>query len=1574
VRAQEPDAPGMLLAKVTPPERAFVLDYQANIGTNDFTFQADTTYVVLGRLDLYGTTTFEGSAVIKATNVYGADLWVHGPMVWDTGLYRPVVFTSKDDDSVGQPLPGSTGNPQRQQHVGLVVAQSGTVRGARFLYARTALCPVTASLTAEDVQFVDCGNAIDAWGQPVTVRNGLFSQINNLVASHIANLTVAGEHWTGDAFGALVTTTNYTLAALNLTNCLFTAGTTWVAGTNNPTLNTNSVVWLANSSGVYQTAGAGRYYLAESSTYRNAGATNLSASAQALIQPRTTAPPLVLSNTTITVDTTLSPQAPRDTDTPDLGYHAAPLDYLCSQVFVTNALLQVAPGTALGHGGGPGLVILGQGRVQAEGTAPQPVTFAAYPGVQEQPVRWPAGSPTPGYPLRAYRYGTSGGEGRLRFVQFFGTGLPTLAVYQSSEWTFNPLDVRHCQFYHVSLQLDQAPTNEVTRASLVNNLFVRAPILQDFLSGDYGGVDFQANTLHGGYPYGLYVESYGAPADRWRVQDNLFHESAVFMWNADHSYNAYATNAYAGANTYTEPALTTNDLTLASFAFDTGALGGYYLPTNSPLLNAGSLPNAASVGLYHFTTQTNQTKEGATRLDLGYHHVAVTNGLPVDTDNDGLPDYQDEDADGDGLPDAWEFEHFGNLSEDWDGDYDGDGTTNSDEYLDGTDPNTFSLMTQYETLQTTNRTVTGACLVFAGVPASMTVLVNDTNVATATWAPFASNFTATLPNTDGVHTVVLAVRGMSPNIPAVLDATDITLDRVPPVLCLTNPASTTVSKPYLQLQGWANEPLANLAYDLTNAVVTLTNEPAYVVDQYFDTNQFDFTTNYFQAYDLELTNGANAITLRVSDLAGNVTTTNFTVTLSYASATNSPVLALIWPTNGTALSGDTFFLRGHINDETARLWAENVIGGVTNEFPGLVERDGMFWVESLPLATGTNWFNVKALDAAGNLSSTNLAVVQSSVSLAITSTPEGDALYTPFGTVSGAVTATNPAYNVTVNGVAAAVDAYGNWTAENVPVLGRGTATFTAVAAGAGGAPVSGVAAAEEKPARVEIHEYDADKYSEDHWSGGYFERRVSVKIHTNSPVLGPLGAVADWYTNSTSWSKYYYLWTTTNAITEWSLPGDSGSSPSIYDPDGSIRCLPEQDVLYPAFQGWFPYYITHYYARSVSNYWSYPDGDSATAGVKAQTMMKLHTGGKSGSERKHLIHIEAWAEQYGRPPGGIGPSGFPWWDTPVTNIPPTKIFVLDEPLIPRSSGSKGDLYRVLPDNESPALGLQVPGVKHYGAWATATRHELLHETLHPALADTDLARTNLGVGEYVECWLDPGNLPGDAVWTASSGGWWETNVGNCVWYIAPSNAATVTVTAKVAGKAELSITFNVKEPTGYAKPPTHLAGTIPMTPTNTQAGAGMKNWVYIAPTDVSFYRIQMKEASGPATNKWGCYTNSSIVTQHYNDVWYDVSENNVWSSVPDTAEGRIDSADMPPPGGWVAGGLTWRIPVYWTIGAQAGQRDTDPELKLTLMTHWNQGFEVDNAGKYTVTKFDAIASRTLDDHYETSETPNPNQ
>ena len=44
------------------------------------------------------------------------------------------------------------------------------------------------------------------------------------------------------------------------------------------------------------------------------------------------------------------------------------------------------------------------------------------------------------------------------------------------------------------------------------------------------------------------------------------------------------------------------------------------------------------------------------------------------------------DTDGDGMDDAWELEHFGNLDRDGTGDFDGDGISDLDEYLNGTDP------------------------------------------------------------------------------------------------------------------------------------------------------------------------------------------------------------------------------------------------------------------------------------------------------------------------------------------------------------------------------------------------------------------------------------------------------------------------------------------------------------------------------------------------------------------------------------------------------------------------------------------------------------------------------------------------------------------------------------------------------------------------------------------------------------------------------------------------------------------------------------------------------------------------
>lgn len=112
--------------------------------------------------------------------------------------------------------------------------------------------------------------------------------------------------------------------------------------------NTNFCYIASTNTGIYQSAGAGNYYLATNSL-RSCGTTNLDATWLAQLRQKTTWPPLFLTNQLITTNLSLSLQASRDNASPpDLGFHYDPIDNIVDNSTISNATIILTNGTAIG--------------------------------------------------------------------------------------------------------------------------------------------------------------------------------------------------------------------------------------------------------------------------------------------------------------------------------------------------------------------------------------------------------------------------------------------------------------------------------------------------------------------------------------------------------------------------------------------------------------------------------------------------------------------------------------------------------------------------------------------------------------------------------------------------------------------------------------------------------------------------------------------------------------------------------------------------------------------------------------------------------------------------------------------------------------------------------------------------------------------------------------------------------------------------------------------------------------------------------------------------------------------------
>jgi hypothetical protein len=326
--------------------------------------------------------------------------------------------------------------------------------------------------------------------------------------------------------------------------------------------------------------------------------------------------------------------------------------------------------------------------------------------------------------------------------------------------------------------------------------------------------------------------------------------------------------------------------------------------------------------------------------------------------------------------------------------------------------------------------------IFGGVPLYVAVLVNDTNHDDAVWIPYSgSSIVASLNQGDGGYSIQVGLSGRPSNDSSTWMSTYQFLDTVPPSLAITDPTTRNLSNSPVSLKGFADESLASLNFDVSNATGVLTNQTGVLTGSYYDNNLSTYTTNYFTCPGIILGDGSNLITLHATDLAGN--TSALSVLLDY---TYQLTLNLIWPSNGMPIAGTSFTLQAQVNDPTANVFATIVDAkGGTKTVQGLVEGSGTAWVQNLPLANGTNTVTVTAGTASGITNVQTIAVVGNDIGLTID--PLSQLNQSPV-TVTGTIG--DPVNDcVFVNGVRANyVDDKGDWEATNVPVSPYGTAAL----------------------------------------------------------------------------------------------------------------------------------------------------------------------------------------------------------------------------------------------------------------------------------------------------------------------------------------------------------------------------------------------------------------------------------------------------------------------------------------------------------------------------------------------------
>lgn len=138
--------------------------------------------------------------------------------------------------------------------------------------------------------------------------------------------------------------------------------------------------------------------------------------------------------------------------------------------------------------------------------------------------------------------------------------------------------------------------------------------------------------------------------------------------------------------------------------------------------------------------------------DAGTYTVKLSNSAGTRTSAPAVLTVTD-DSDNDGLPDSWEREHFGDLAEDGDSDFDEDGQSNLGEYLSGTDPTDPASRLAF--ISITLAPLTGhVTLRWQSIAGKIYQLQYKTALGDPEWLDIGDEITATAPETSYEDTAV----------------------------------------------------------------------------------------------------------------------------------------------------------------------------------------------------------------------------------------------------------------------------------------------------------------------------------------------------------------------------------------------------------------------------------------------------------------------------------------------------------------------------------------------------------------------------------------------------------------------------------------------------------------------------------------------------------------------------------------------------------------------------------------------------------------------------------------------------